>query len=141
MTDSEVFVLDILVQTRCYHNIFAGKLKPIVRLHTVDDGNISTYASSLGRISGALKPSGKYTAVMPLAEVSGDRDTFIFGVSLVGASYGIHCTHSLETQAFHLLLELLAGVSMHLESLLKRDFAVNDRLQGRLQCVNQLNGS
>jgi ABC-type dipeptide/oligopeptide/nickel transport system permease component len=122
MTDSEVFVLDVLVQTRCYHDIFAGKLKPIVRLHTVDDGNISTYASSLGRISGALKPSGKYSK----------------SVQAVCTS---RLTNSFETQILHLLLKLLAGVSMHLESLLKRDFAVDDRLQGRLQCVNELNGS
>lgn len=74
MTDSEVLVLDILVQTGCHNNIFSRRKKGYFRVQ-LRNGPRYTYASSLGRISVALKPSGKYTAVMPLAEVSGERDT------------------------------------------------------------------
>jgi hypothetical protein len=57
------------------------------------------------------------------------------------ASYlGHSLTYQLETQVFHSGLEPDTGLTVHLESLLERDLALDDRLQRRLESVDELNG-
>lgn len=94
-------------------------------------------------MSGALNPSGKYTAVMPFAEVSGERDTYTTKESAYSCTTltGTILTYSLESQVLHLLLELLACFSVHLEPVLEGNLALHDSLERSLESVDELNRS